>query len=141
MFRYYGFRAAKPAGEGELPVSPLEAPASIPRQIGQEWTLAGIVQKVDVQNKFFEIEFTPPYPVSLEPLGFDNAVRIYFDDSLEVTNIVAETESGVVVKLRRNTRFGISQIVPGKAVRAVGEFSSDGTYFAKRLTAFDYSPR
>lgn len=139
--RYYGFGTAEPAGEAGLPISPLEAPASIPRQLGQEWTLAGIIQKVDIQNKFFEIQTAPPYPVSLEPLGFDNAVRVYFDSSLDIVHIVVETENGVVVKLRGGTPLDISRIPPGKPVRVVGEFSSDRTYFAKRLSAFDYSPR
>ncbi len=139
--RYYGFGAAEPAGEGGLPFSPLEAPASILRQIGQEWTLAGIIQKVDTQNKFFEIRTAPPYPVSLEPLGFDDTVRIYFDPGLDVVHIVVETENGVAVKLRRSTWSDISRVPPGKPVRVVGEFSSDGTYLAKRLSVFDYSPQ
>src|SRR3989344_2108221 len=139
--RYYGFGAAEPADEGGLPLSPLEAPASIPRQVGQEWTLAGIIQKVDAQNRFFEIQTAPPYPVSLEPLGFDNAVRVYFDSGLDVVHLVVGIGNGVAVKLRGGTPLDISRIPPGKPVRVVGEFSSDGTYFAKRLSAFDYSPR
>lgn len=139
--RYFGSGAAQP---GEPPLSSLDAPASFTRPVGREWVLLGIIRTVDAENGFFELEIVPAYPVSLEQIGYNNLIRVYFGSGTEIANVVAETERGAIVKFRRSeppANRNLSLIVPGKPVRAVGEFGSDGTYRATSISTFDFFPR
>lgn len=117
--------------QGQLPSASKDRP---------EWSLAGIVQRVDAENKFFEIKTSPLFPVLLDNLGFSDGFRIYFDDDMVVVNAFVETENGVVVKTGRWSKAGISSLVPGKPVRVFGEIRK-GVFFAKIVNTFDYKPQ
>lgn len=139
---YYFGRVPKVATvpESELPVSPAGfVPQGIsPARPGGEWTFAGIIRKMDINNKFFEIKTAPAYPVSLQSFGYDDIVRVYFDDSLIFPNMKVETEDDAVVRVSKGVNIGLSQIGPGMPVRASGELRPDGTFFARFLYLYDY---
>ena len=108
-----------------------------------EFSYVGIIQKVDANNKFFEIKTLPGYPVIFEPRLFDDKYRIYFDNSLAVKRAFIETENGVVAKFvaaGKPVEASIADLYPGTPVRVWGEVR-DSVLFAKTVIIHVFIPR
>lgn len=102
------------------------------------WSLAGTIQKIDFQNKFFDLKLVPFYLTSFAPQDFTDTYRVYFDDSLGYRHIVIEMENGVGVKFNNLADFPLSQLGPGKPVRVLINFRDDGKIFGKTIYIFDF---
>ncbi len=143
----YFSREEAPGMEEEsqfLPIGPL-IPQNIQPTRGDqsEFSYVGIIQKVDANNKFFEIKTLPSYPVILEPRLFDDKYRIYFDNSLVVRRAFIETENGAVAKFvaaGKPVEASIADLYPGTPVRVFGKVQN-AVLFAKDVRIHVFIPR